>query len=86
MRILHLTPELAPWSKSGGLGDAAAAIAKSVAALGHEVRVVTPLHGSVEGRLSLAVHRESLGVGLVPPTDVRVRVRGRRLPGPFRGA
>jgi starch synthase len=74
MRILHLTPELAPWSKSGGLGDAAAAIAKSVAALGHEVRVVTPLHGSVEGRLSLAVHRESLGVGLVPPTDVRVRV------------
>ena len=73
MRILHLTPELAPWSKSGGLGDAAAAIAKSVAALGHEVRVVTPLHGSVPGRLDLAVHRESLDVGLSPKSACRVR-------------
>jgi len=73
MRILHLTPELAPWSKSGGLGDAAAAIAKCVAALGHEVRVVTPLHGGVPGRLGMAVHRETLEVGLVPATGVRVR-------------
>jgi len=73
MRILHLTPELAPWSKSGGLGDAAAAIAKSVAALGHEVRVVTPLHGSVPGRLEMPVHRESLSLGLVPAAGVRIR-------------
>lgn len=73
MRILHLTPELAPWSKSGGLGDAAAAIAKCVAALGHDVRVVTPLHGSVPGRLGLAVHRETLEVGLVPAEGVRIR-------------
>lgn len=73
MRVLHLTPELAPWSKSGGLGDAAAAIAKSVAALGHEVRVVTPFHGAIQGRSQLAVHRESLDVGLIPPVGVRVR-------------
>lgn len=73
MRVLHLTPELAPWSKSGGLGDAAAAIAKSVAALGHEVRVATPLHGTIRGRLELPVHRESLDVGTVPGTGVRVR-------------
>ena len=73
MRVLHLTPEIAPWSKSGGLGDAAAALAKSVAALGHEVRVITPLHGVVPARGSLAIHRESLAVGTVPPEGARVR-------------
>ena len=50
MRILFVTPELAPWSKAGGLGDAAAALGKALGALGHEVRAVTPLYGSVPGR------------------------------------
>ena len=40
MKILHITPEIAPWSKAGGLGGATAALAKNLAALGHEVRVV----------------------------------------------
>ena len=73
MRILHLTPELAPWSKSGGLGDAAAALAKSVAALGHEVRVVTPLHGSIAGRSTMPLHRQSLSIGLRPSATAQVR-------------
>jgi starch synthase len=50
MRILFVTPELAPWSKAGGLGDATVALGKALAALGHEVRAVTPLYGSVPGR------------------------------------
>ena len=47
MKILFVTPELAPWSKAGGLGDATVALGKALAALGHEVRAVTPLYGSV---------------------------------------
>lgn len=73
MRVLHLTPELAPWSKSGGLGDAAAALAKALALEGHDVRVATPLHGSIADRDALPLHREHLAVGVHPPVACRVR-------------
>ena len=64
MKILHLSPELAPWSKAGGLGDAVAALAKAMGALGHEVRVVTPLYGSVPGAERMGVLLPSLQVGV----------------------
>lgn len=48
MKILMISPEIAPYSKTGGLGDAVAAMTKAVAARGHEVRVFTPLYGSVK--------------------------------------
>lgn len=83
MKVLHLTPEIAPWSKAGGLGDAAAALAKAVAALGHEVRVVTPLYGSVAGRETLAIHREKLDVGVHPAESCRVRLAAGESPHVF---
>jgi len=73
MRVLHLTPEIAPWSKSGGLGDATAALAKSVAALGHEVRVITPLHGSIANASAFTTHRTGLNVGIFPAEVINVR-------------
>jgi starch synthase len=47
MRVLFLSSEVAPFSKTGGLGDVAGALPAALAALGHEVRVVTPLYRSV---------------------------------------
>lgn len=47
MKILHASSELHPYSKSGGLADMAGALAKSLAALGHQVGVVTPLHRGI---------------------------------------
>lgn len=64
MRILFVTPELAPWSKAGGLGDATAALGKALAAKGHEVRAVTPLYGSVPGREKMGTLIEALKVGV----------------------
>ncbi len=64
MRILFVTPELAPWSKAGGLGDATVALGKALAAKGHEVRAVTPLYGSVPGREKMGTLIESLKVGV----------------------
>jgi starch synthase len=64
MRILFVTPELAPWSKAGGLGDATVALGKALAAKGHEVRAVTPLYGSVPGREKMGTLIEALKVGV----------------------
>ncbi|MGO9831032.1 MAG: glycogen synthase GlgA [Myxococcaceae bacterium] len=61
MRILFLSSEVAPFSKTGGLGDVAKALPAALARAGHEVRVVTPLYASVRGGLT--------------PTDVTLRLR-----------
>lgn len=47
MRILFPTAEVAPFSKTGGLGDVASALPRALARLGHEVLVVTPWYQSV---------------------------------------
>jgi len=48
MRILFLASEVAPYSKTGGLGDVAKALPAALASRGHEVLVVTPLYRSVK--------------------------------------
>jgi len=76
MRILFVTPELAPWSKAGGLGDATVALGKALAAKGHEVRAVTPLYGSVPGREKMGTLIESLKVGVHgDPRKAACRIR-----------
>ena len=76
MRILFVTPELAPWSKAGGLGDATVALGKALAAKGHEVRAVTPLYGSVPGREKMGTLVEALKVGVGgDPRKAACRVR-----------
>jgi starch synthase len=47
MRILLATSEINSYSKTGGLADMVAALAKSLASAGHEVGVVTPLYRQV---------------------------------------
>jgi len=61
VRILFLASEVAPFSKTGGLGDVAKALPAALARDGHEVRVVTPLYASVRGELA--------------PTGVTLRLR-----------
>jgi starch synthase len=47
MRILLASSELHPYSKTGGLADMVAALAKYLARAGHEVSVFTPLYRCV---------------------------------------
>jgi len=44
MKILFATSEIAPWVKTGGLGDVAAALPGALRALGHDVRVLVPAY------------------------------------------
>lgn len=48
MTIVYATSEVAPFSKTGGLGDVAGALPEALSRLGHEVMVVTPLYGSID--------------------------------------
>jgi len=47
-KILIVTSELAPFAKTGGLADMAAALADHLKAMGHEVRVVLPYYACVK--------------------------------------
>jgi starch synthase len=47
MRVLHITGEVAPFSKTGGLGDVLGALPAAQRALGLHVEVLTPLYGFV---------------------------------------
>jgi starch synthase len=62
LKILMVSAEVYPFSKTGGLGDVLGALPAALARLGHEVRVVTPRYYSVDrGRYGLR-HIGEVGV------------------------
>ncbi|WP_257452999.1 glycogen synthase GlgA [Archangium lipolyticum] len=61
MKILYVASEVTPFSKTGGLGDVAGALPAELAALGHEVKVVTPRYASIQdARLTPTGHQLEL--------------------------
>ena len=50
MNILLATSEVHPYSKTGGLADMVGALAKTLARLGHQARIVTPLYRGIHER------------------------------------
>ncbi|MBI3608139.1 MAG: glycogen synthase GlgA [Nitrospirae bacterium] len=81
MKILFAVSEVAPFSKTGGLADVAAALPRALAAMGHDVRIVTPRYrgfaGSGERVASLRV---ASPLGPVGVDVVRVRLPGSSIP------
>jgi starch synthase len=76
MKILHITPELTPWSKAGGLGDATAGLVKALTQEQHQIRVVTPLYGSIAGREDFPILIPSLKVHVAgDPAKAHCRIR-----------
>lgn len=52
MRLLLASSEVHPYSKSGGLADMVAALAKALGRAGHQVGLVTPLHRGIRAKFS----------------------------------
>jgi starch synthase len=48
MKIAYISTEVAPFSKTGGLGDVSAAIPKAMQGLGHKVLIISPLYKSLK--------------------------------------
>ena len=57
LKIVSVSSEVAPFSKSGGLGDVARSLPKALKRLGHEVMVITPLY---EKAIDKKTHRLEL--------------------------
>lgn len=48
MKILYVASEAAPFIKTGGLADVAGSLPKAIKELGHDIRVVLPLHSTIK--------------------------------------
>lgn len=51
--VVHLVPELSPYARTGGLGEAVASLARHQAASGIPVTVFMPLYAAVRDRVAL---------------------------------
>lgn len=77
LRILFAVSEVAPFSKTGGLADVASALPKALAALGHDVCVVTPHYRSFEGAVTrLTTMKVRAAQGDVTATVSRATIPG----------
>lgn len=74
MKILMLSPELTPYSKAGGLGDMVSALTTALAERGHDVRVFTPLYGSIRPSAARVAHPHPVRVDLSPLDRPECRV------------
>ena len=53
LKILSVSPEVAPFAKTGGLTDVAGSLPKALAARGHEVRIAMPCYARIKEKDSL---------------------------------
>ncbi|HYM33980.1 MAG TPA: glycogen/starch synthase, partial [Steroidobacteraceae bacterium] len=65
MKICFVASEVAPLSKTGGLADVSGALPRHLRAIGHDVRVFTPLHAGIDqSKLQIAAVPEATNVPL----------------------
>lgn len=79
LKILTLSAEVAPFAKTGGLGDVAGALPKALAAMGHDVRVAMPAYRAQEQAGLPAVPggiSVPMGGGPLPAGILRTRLPG----------
>ncbi|MDI3496018.1 MAG: starch synthase [Patescibacteria group bacterium] len=69
LKIVHIVSEVAPFSKTGGLGDVSRSLPKALKRLGHDVFLITPLYGKL-------IDKERWGLKLIF-ADVNLRLNSK---------
>ena len=74
LKIVSIASEVAPFSKTGGLGDVAHSLPKAIKKLGHEIIVITPLYEQVidKKKYKLKIIYENINVYLNSEETVTV--------------
>jgi starch synthase len=67
--VVHLAPELSPFARTGGLGEAVASLAKYQAASGIPVTVFMPLYAAVRERTEIRPLGGEFAVSVGPRTE-----------------
>jgi len=61
MKIVFVSTEVAPWSKTGGLGDVVGSLPVELAKRGHKVMTVAPRYDQYKGAWDTSVRVDALG-------------------------
>src|SRR5215831_9373470 len=83
IKICFVASEVAPLSKTGGLGDIAGALPRQLSALGHDVRIFTPLYRAIDrAKTPMRAVPEVTDVSiLLGPLEYRFSLFAAALPG-----
>ncbi|MEK7097603.1 MAG: glycogen/starch synthase, partial [Patescibacteria group bacterium] len=73
LKIVSISAEVAPFSKTGGLGDVARSLPKALKRLGQDIVVITPLYGQIidKEKHGLKLVYENIEVGLDGKDPIR---------------
>lgn len=82
MRILFVTSEIAPWIKTGGLGDVAAALPRALHTAGVDVRILAPAYPALFAAFPQAIEvaRPHLLGGQLPTCSLRSATTAEGVP------
>ena len=84
LKIVSISSEVDPYSKTGGLGDVARALPKSLHRLGHEVIIITPFYAKAIDRKKHKLERIYSDVKVYVDKDNEFKIayyRAELLPG-----
>ncbi|MDI6731529.1 MAG: glycogen synthase GlgA [Candidatus Margulisbacteria bacterium] len=73
MRIFYVSPEVVPFAKTGGLADVAGSLPKTLAELGHDVRIIMPRYKMIDPKKwQLKKLNDEIWQGVLPGSKVMV--------------
>lgn len=76
LKILFITTEMEPFCKAGGLGDVSQSLPKALVKMGHDVKVIMPLHGVIdEEKHKIKLIEKDLKVRIDQDNKINFRVK-----------